>query len=124
MRALVVFGANPGSPKFESLTELLPSDSLKRQSAIKFNEATYSKKLQNSRKDKKSIKSQKNQKKFTKFQKNQKDDNSSLNTSVIYKLFRVPNATGPLIIFTIQSLRTSNLLFAEQFCVQFNIMRR
>ena len=72
MRALVVFGANPGSPKFESLTELLPSDSLKRQSAIKLNEATYSKKLQNSRKYIKSTKRQKNQKNSQNFRKTKK----------------------------------------------------
>jgi len=119
MRALVVFGGESRPSEIRILNRAFAEWFFKKTKCHELNEATYSKKLQNSRKYIKSTKRQKNQKNSQNFRKTKKMTIQCLNTSVMYKLFRVPNATGPLIIFTIQDLRTSNLLFAEQFRFQF-----
>jgi len=119
MRALVVFGGESRPSEIRILNRTFAEWFFKKTKCHKIQWSNLFEKIAKFQKIHKKYKKTEKPKKFTKFQKNQKDDNSSLNTSVMYKLFRVPNATGPLIIFTIQDLRTSNLLFAEQFRFQF-----
>lgn len=126
MRALVVFGGESRPSEIRILNRAFAEWFFKKTKCHELNEATYSKKLQNSRKDKKSIKSQKNQKNSQNFRKTKKKTIQCFKYQCLVQAFQGPKCDGALDHFHHSRFEDfkSFLRRIISLSIQINIMRR
>jgi len=126
MRALVVFGGESRPSEIRILNRAFAEWFFKKTKCHELNEATYSKKLQNSRKDKKSIKSQKNQKNSQNFRKTKKKTIQCFKYQCFVQAFQGPKCDGALDHFHHSRFEDfkSFLRRIISLSIQINIMRR